>query len=1060
MKPPKSRSAASTARREGRPGAASRGALALAGAAGLGAALAAWTQTLARGFGQAPDTVVTLGSVAAAALALGTYLDFRPPSGPGPRPGRAAGWKLIALGAVTALAAAIAPFLPRVMCWAGADADAGWAAVAAARAALGGLLIFPAGTLAGAALRAAVRELPEGRAGGGLLAAAGPVALGGALAAQALARHASPAALALGAGAALAAVGAAAVTLHRGRHTSSLDPAAEHSADSAGAWTAGALAFGVAAFAFLTARALVPAFAEAMQGRPVARVVFAAGLMAGGLAAAAAGRRVRASVAASAAGAALLVAAVVAVPSVYFRFDDLPLRFAAAVRSTDSYDAVVGLAFRQAASLALPAAVLLGAAAGLLAAGLPANARARPAWIAGGARGAALGAILGLAVPRFALGPLGLGPDILLAAGGLALGGAAAFAAPGGRRKLRAAAAALVVAGAAVVALRLPPPDRRALHLEADIVPVGSLSPTVPKHWTVYDRDGVLDTFTLLKRGHARRLLVNGRFEAGSVSEIKSHGLLVHLPLVLQAAPRRVCLLGAGNGRSILAALGHPVAGVDVYVRDGAALGALRRFGPAVQPALADERLRFVPGDLRDLLARSDPYDLIANHVSGVWAAASARTSTREFLALVRDRLTEQGAYTMCVPATALTKEGLLVLLRTVSDVFPQVEVWAGQGGDVVVLAKKTAAPHDFRILLEAYRNPAALLALRDAWLGDPVTLLSQFLVGDEAVRRLSLRSPVATRRLPELAAAEAERRVRTYGVDPVPGLAELGGDVMLVLANSPGRELAVAVERAREARALEREGVEMEIRANQNPAAVTNARIAALDDAAKVYERGLDLNPHDGALKRALASARSAIGISYSSKLAFTAAYSNLLQAVEIDSTYAQGFGNLGLLLADNEDFGYADATTAKALELAPDDDLLYHQRARIWKRRRFYDRALPYYEKAMEINPLNVEAAMGYSDARLSMDLHPDLEGNLELLRRLKEIEPDNETIDYRIKKIQEVMAVGIDNLRPELEEDEENVPLLLRESEEADSAAVPRRPANRPPGMPQPESGEGGG
>jgi hypothetical protein len=92
--------------------------------------------------------------------------------------------------------------------------------------------------------------------------------------------------------------------------------------------------------------------------------------------------------------------------------------------------------------------------------------------------------------------------------------------------------------------------------------------------------------------------------------------------------------------------------------------------------------------------------------------------------------------------------------------------------------------------------------------------------------------------------------------------------------------------------------------------------------------------------------------------------------------------------------------------------------------------------------------------------MDLHPDLEGNLELLRRLKEIEPDNETIDYRIKKIQEVMAVGIDNLRPELEEDEENVPLLLRESEEADSAAVPRRPANRPPGMPQPESGEGGG
>jgi tetratricopeptide (TPR) repeat protein len=239
----------------------------------------------------------------------------------------------------------------------------------------------------------------------------------------------------------------------------------------------------------------------------------------------------------------------------------------------------------------------------------------------------------------------------------------------------------------------------------------------------------------------------------------------------------------------------------------------------------------------------------------------------------------------------------------------------------------------------------------------------------------------------------------------------------------------------------------------------MTNQRIAALDEAAQIYRKGLDLNPRDGALRRALASARSSVGIAYSSKLAFTAAYSNMLRAVEVDSTYAQGFANLGLLLADNEDFGYADATTARALELAPDDDLLYHQRARIWKRRRFYDRAIPYYEKAMEINPLNVEAAMGYTDARLSMDLHPDLEGNLALLLDCREIEPDNEELDYRIGRIREVMEVGIERFRPELREqaeEEEELPMLLQEvpdSTAADSAGV------APPAAASSEAAPGG-
>ncbi|HMB68145.1 MAG TPA: hypothetical protein VKU85_02500, partial [bacterium] len=557
---------------------AAEGVLALAGAAALGAAAASWTSTLQRGFGQAPDTVTTLGIVGVLALVVGAYLDFRPPSGRGPRPGRAAGWKLAATGAITAVAAGVAPFVPAILVWTGADATAPAWGVTLARAAVGALLLLPAGVTAGAAVRAAVRELPEGESARAVLAGAVPAAAVGALAAGWLEQAAGPGATAAGAAGLLAAVGLVAVALHPGRHNPSLAP--EAGSDRSSAWAAGAAAFGLAAFSFLTARALVPTFGNDLPGLPVARPLFVVGLAGGGLLAAVALRAARRRIPAGAPAAAAVLAALVALPTILFRFDGLPATFAEVVRSADAYGDVLQAAVRQAAVLATPVAVVLGLSVGLLLGGLPTEPRARPAWIARNTRAAAAGATIGLLLPRWALPSFGIADTVLLAAGLTAAAGAAAFVLAGSGRPARVASVVLVVAVAAFLIQRAPAPDRSALHVEASLVPASSLVSVIPKHWAVYDRDGVLDTVTLLKRGHSRRLLRNGRFEAGHVSEIKSHGLLLHLPLVLQAAPKRVGLLGSGNGRSIAAALSHPVSGVDVFLRDRAVLGALRRFSP------------------------------------------------------------------------------------------------------------------------------------------------------------------------------------------------------------------------------------------------------------------------------------------------------------------------------------------------------------------------------------------------------------------------------------------------------------------------------------------------
>jgi tetratricopeptide (TPR) repeat protein len=241
----------------------------------------------------------------------------------------------------------------------------------------------------------------------------------------------------------------------------------------------------------------------------------------------------------------------------------------------------------------------------------------------------------------------------------------------------------------------------------------------------------------------------------------------------------------------------------------------------------------------------------------------------------------------------------------------------------------------------------------------------------------------------------EAARRLTEGTVDPVPGLAAIRGDVLAVLTNVPEAGFEAAVRMATRARDLEREALDRELQ-------------GADLDAVAVYENALELNPNDGSIRRSLATLRSRMGIEYSNRQQFTAAHANLREAVETDTTFAQGFANLGTLLAMNEEFEYALSVSHEASDLEPDNDLFQLQIGRIWKQRGYLDRAIPYYEKAMALNPQSVEAAIGYIDTKLAMESDaPDLKAGLEFLRGYLKIDPDHTDLKFRILRLENAIA-----------------------------------------------------
>ncbi|MBZ0268623.1 tetratricopeptide repeat protein [bacterium] len=206
-----------------------------------------------------------------------------------------------------------------------------------------------------------------------------------------------------------------------------------------------------------------------------------------------------------------------------------------------------------------------------------------------------------------------------------------------------------------------------------------------------------------------------------------------------------------------------------------------------------------------------------------------------------------------------------------------------------------------------------------------------------------------------------------------------------------PGEAFVAAVDAAIVARDREREAIRLE-------------REQDSFGAARVYRDAIDLNPHDRSLRRGFATMRSAQGVRYARREEYTAAYGYMLEAVRTDSTYVNGFANLGRLLSEMKNYDYALSTLRQAAALAPEDDLVRFEIGRAWRRRGYVDKAIPFYEQALELNPQNVQAVVELVDSRIIMQGdHPDFRAALDLLERARKVAPDDEDVLERIRRFE---------------------------------------------------------
>lgn len=193
---------------------------------------------------------------------------------------------------------------------------------------------------------------------------------------------------------------------------------------------------------------------------------------------------------------------------------------------------------------------------------------------------------------------------------------------------------------------------------------------------TRYQKVAIVDTYN-----YGRVLFLDDRVQSSERDSFIYHEALVHPPLLIHPHPRRVMIVGGGEGETLRTVLQHGTVTQAVMVDiDGELVKLCRRYLPRWSGgAFRDRRARVVIADARTYLERHETkYDaIIIDLPEPVEGGPAIKLYTREFYRLIADRLTASGTMALQAGTTKPGDTGILATIaRTIRTAFPLVAVY------------------------------------------------------------------------------------------------------------------------------------------------------------------------------------------------------------------------------------------------------------------------------------------------------------------------------------------------------------------------------------------------
>ncbi|MEN3026080.1 MAG: polyamine aminopropyltransferase [Chlorobiota bacterium] len=180
-----------------------------------------------------------------------------------------------------------------------------------------------------------------------------------------------------------------------------------------------------------------------------------------------------------------------------------------------------------------------------------------------------------------------------------------------------------------------------------------------------------------------KALFLDGRIQSAQIDEFIYHEVLVHPALLAHPEPRRVLIMGGGEGATLREVLRHPSVQLATMVDiDRELVELCERYLPEWhQNCFRDPRSQLVFGDARAFVeGTTELYDIIISDLTEpIEGGPSVMLFTVEFYECLAQRLTDNGLFVaQAGSADPVYPEFVTSLSRTLREVFPYVRVcWA-----------------------------------------------------------------------------------------------------------------------------------------------------------------------------------------------------------------------------------------------------------------------------------------------------------------------------------------------------------------------------------------------
>jgi spermidine synthase len=178
----------------------------------------------------------------------------------------------------------------------------------------------------------------------------------------------------------------------------------------------------------------------------------------------------------------------------------------------------------------------------------------------------------------------------------------------------------------------------------------------------VQDELGTIDYF----------MAISGKPDAGTAQDMPTEVLMAHLPLMFHPNPKSVMVLGLASGITAGEALCYPIERLDILEISNQVVEASRFFDKWNGNVLSDPRTELIVQDGRaHLLLTNRKYDVIISEPSNPWMAGLAALFTKDFFELARDRLNQDGLFAQFIISYQMDWPTFSMVVRAFANVFP-----------------------------------------------------------------------------------------------------------------------------------------------------------------------------------------------------------------------------------------------------------------------------------------------------------------------------------------------------------------------------------------------------